>query len=105
MAKVFKRSDAKGAPWYVTYYEVMPNGRKRRRIRSTGTPEKQAALQIAAKYASEAAVRSHGLIDLRQEQLAKHAKLTIAELRPAFENKMRRKAKGERRTPSKRLAI
>ncbi len=95
MSKVFKRSTKAGAPWYVTYYEILPNGRKRRRIRSTGTSEHAIAKQIAAKYASEAAVRAHGVVDLRQEQLAKFAKLTIAELRTGFENKMRKKAKSD----------
>ncbi len=85
MAKVFKRSNKPGSPWYVTYYEVLPNGRKKRRILSTGTPEHARAKQIAAKYASDAAVRSHGVVDTRQEQQLKNAKLLIAEVLPAFE--------------------
>ncbi len=93
MASLFKRSDKVGAHWFVSYYYVTATGTKRRRIVSTGTAEHKVAKQIAAKHESDAAVRSHGVIDVRLELLQKNSKLKIESLLPDFENKMKRKAK------------
>jgi integrase len=92
MATVFKRSSKQGAPYYASFYEVLPSGELKRRIVSTKTPEHSQAKQIAAKLASDAAIRRHGFVDVQAEHFHKCKKLAISELLPVFESSLKTKS-------------
>ncbi len=88
MARLFKRSDKPGSSWFADYIVALPNGRSKRRIVSTKTPDKATAKQILAKLQSEAAVRHHGLVDPLADQIAKQAARSVEEHLVDFKNKM-----------------
>ncbi len=89
MARLFKRSSAKTAPWYATYMEPVPNGRPRKRTVSTKTSCHATASRIAKKLEAEAAVRHHGLVDVMAERIAKEAALPVEHHTESYKNKLR----------------
>ncbi|TWU22442.1 site-specific tyrosine recombinase XerC [Novipirellula galeiformis] len=88
MARVFKRSTVKGAPFYATWTETLPNGRTRKRTVSTRTPDKRTAEQILTKLKSDAAVRFHGLVDPMADRIATEANKPIETHLTDFKNKL-----------------
>ncbi|SMP65565.1 Site-specific recombinase XerD [Neorhodopirellula lusitana] len=95
MASLYKRSTAKGSPWYCSYTETLPGGRKRKVRVSTGTPDKASAQQILTKLQSDAAVRSHGLVDLLADRIGKESSKPIAEHLRAFKDKLTASGRSE----------
>lgn len=100
MAKSRQRGNGSGTvyrrtptgPWYASWYDF--DGR--RRIRCTGTTDKQKALRCLAEWVGDAALRTAGVIDGRQEAIAIESKKPIREHLSAFENKMVAAKRSER---------
>ena len=103
MATLSKRSEKEGAPWYIRYRQVQPDGTTKQRMISAKTSDKATARQIATKLESDNAVRAHGLIDPELEAYAKTRKTPVAEFLPAFEAKIRTKGKGETKNAKQKL--
>ncbi len=71
MTSVYKRSDSK--KWYITWTDH--NGQ--RRTKSSGTTDKAAAMRIANKLEAESKLRSEGVIDPRQDEIAKEGRVKL----------------------------
>ena len=94
--KLLKRSERDGSPWYLVYRESLPTGKKRKKWVSTGTPEHAKAKQIAAKILSDAALRTHGVIDAEAERYNREGRRSIEEhLVPDFENRLKSRYTGK----------
>lgn len=89
MARLIKRSTKEGAPWYVDYYAIEPNGQKKRRLISTKTSDKKTAKEIMRKYEGEAAVRAHRLIDPLEDSIRRQAARSVDEHLADFKNKLK----------------
>jgi len=88
MARLYKRSDKPGSPWFADYYAVLPGGRKKRRIISTKTPDKATAKQILAKLQSDAAVRHFGIVDPLVDRVAQESARSIEQHLKNYQDKM-----------------
>jgi len=73
MASVFKRGGR--GKYLIHYYDAQG----KRRERSSRTTDKRAAERIAAAIEAEVELRKQGLVDVRQEHLAKQARRSLAE--------------------------
>ncbi len=79
MGRIFKRSDERGAPYYVEWRVTQPDGRRVKRKLSTGQTSAKVARDILAKHEADAAVRSHGLVDPVAERIQQQAARPVAE--------------------------
>ncbi len=91
---LFKRSERTGAPYYVKYVEVLPNGRRQQRLVSTRTHEHAAAKKVAMKIISDAAMRTYGLIDAEAERFKNEARRTIEEHLLDFGQRLKSRSTG-----------
>ena len=96
MARLIKRSEKPGSPWYADYSQILPGGKKKRVIVSTGTPDKANARQILAKLQSDAAVRQHGLIDPLAEMIAVESARSVASHLTDYRAKMEASGRTEK---------
>ena len=94
--KLMKRSDKVGAPYYAVYWETLPSGQKKQRWKSTGTPEHKRAKEIAAKFLTDSALRSRGLIDPDAERFQAEARRTIESHLGDFKPRLQARYTGKR---------
>lgn len=95
MARLIKRSQRTGAPWYADFYAVDSAGRRKRKLISTGTSDKATAKQIATKLEADAALRTHRLIDPLEETMQKEATRPLQEHLAAYRDKLLASGSGE----------
>ncbi len=89
MATLVKRSQKEGAPWYVCFRELKPDGSKRQRMISCRTSDKATAKQIARKYEADQAVRAHRLVDPLEDSIRRQASRPVDEHLGDFKNRMK----------------
>jgi len=77
MASIFKRGGSKNRGGDYTIQFIDHTGK--RVTRSSGTTDKQAALRIAAKLETDAALRRSGVVDTKAEVLAQEGKKSFTE--------------------------
>ncbi len=71
MTSVYKRKDSK--KWYITWTDHTG----KRITQCSGTTDKAAAIRIANKFEAEAQLRATGVIDPRQEEIAKEGRVKL----------------------------
>jgi integrase len=89
MASVFKRGGKgnRNGPWYISYWE-QDGATLKRRTKCARTTDKAAALRIANKHETDAALRREGVIDPMLDAIGKESRRTIEEHLVDYENKL-----------------
>jgi hypothetical protein len=94
MATVFKRGGKsnRNGNWYVQWFDHSG----KRRVKCTRTPDRTAALRIAAKLETDAALRREGIVDAQQEAYGAEARKPLTAQIDAYEAKLEASGRSEK---------
>ncbi|MBL1216014.1 MAG: hypothetical protein D8M59_00800 [Planctomycetes bacterium] len=88
MATVYKPKGKRN--WMIAWYEI-EEGKRVRRTVSSGTADKRAAMELAGKYATDAAYKRHGFVDAATRRMAAYEKVPMDDHLQAYRESLEAK--------------